>query len=99
MNTTKIAEWATILGLGISGLWWLFTLDSRVSQLEKQISNNPSSRSQATVPPQSSPSPFEQACADLARKAAEATANADFVIAGQIELQFDHMKCGPPKQQ
>jgi len=44
------------------------------------------------------PSAFDQACADLARKAADQSAGAQFVQAGQIELQMKDMGCKPPRE-
>src|SRR5712671_2090685 len=97
MNTTKLAEWATISAAVIGGLWWLFALESRVTQLEKAGSHVSQSPSQGSGLPQSSVSPFEQACADIARKAADLIALGQFVEAGQIQSQLKSMGCQPSK--
>jgi hypothetical protein len=94
----------TLLGIliGVGGVvWYVAGLDSRVRRLEEQVHVLTVAPSIAEVARagqregQGVANPMAEACADIARKAADAKAKANFVEGGQLDLLLDNLGCKP----
>jgi hypothetical protein len=93
---------AIVVGIG-GGIWHVATLDARVKQLEVQVHTLTVAPTLAATGAGSAgqpaiPNPVAQACADLARNAAQqiAAGGGGFITGGEIRRMMADLGCNAP---
>jgi hypothetical protein len=91
-----IGSWVTITVALVSAISYFVFLELRVRQLETQVHTITVAPSIAGAAAGSGnvPNPMAQACADLARKAADQLASGGFTSAGEIQKLLANLGCG-----
>lgn len=97
---------AAVVGMLLSGAWYIFRLDNKIQTLEAQvqaiaisptITPSMQSHNAASATVADSSNPLDRACADLANKAAALETAERWTASHGIQELMKTMRCGLPR--